>query len=67
MKKIGSITFISLMTLLIFTACSSDNGEDSGSYDPDDYQFSLMSTSGNDVDLFEDDEKALYLYFTGVE
>lgn len=64
MKKIVSLVFISM--LMTLAACS-DNGEESSSYEPSDYEFSGVSTSSEEVELFQEEEKALYLYFTGVE
>jgi len=53
--------------LMILAACSENDGEDSAnSYDPSDYEFIGVNTSGEEVELFREEEKALYLYFTGV-
>lgn len=55
---------VALLFVFIVTACSS-NEESGGDYDADDYDFTLFSSTGEEVDAFTD-EKSLYLYFTGV-
>ncbi|QKS72156.1 hypothetical protein FLK61_36480 [Paenalkalicoccus suaedae] len=49
---------------LFLAACSSDL--ESGDYNPDDYEYSLESSSGEEVEVFTADQPDLYLYFTGV-
>lgn len=59
----AAVTALSLGAL---AACGSDDGE-TGDYDPADYDYTLMSTSGEETEVFEEDEQELHLYFTGVD
>ncbi|WP_280770042.1 hypothetical protein [Salipaludibacillus daqingensis] len=65
MKKLVSFVFISM--LFILAACSNNEEESAGNYNPSDYDLSAISTSGEEVELFQEGEQALYLYFTGVD
>lgn len=51
---------------IMATACGNDDVSESMDYDASDYTYSLSDSQGNDVDIFTEDDKALYLYFTGV-
>ncbi|MGJ9384672.1 hypothetical protein CR203_13815 [Salipaludibacillus neizhouensis] len=64
MKKLMFRGISAVLFLLIVTACASDD-ESGSEYNADDYDFTLLNSAGEEVDIFTD-EKALYLYFTGV-
>ncbi|ADH98716.1 hypothetical protein [Salisediminibacterium selenitireducens] len=51
---------------LLVTACGNEEVSDSMNYDASDYSYTLADSQGNEVDIFTEDEKGLYLYFTGV-
>lgn len=61
--------WMSMMLLapaLVLAACGNDEASDYESYDASDYSYALPDSTGSEVNLFAEDEKGLYLYFTGV-
>ncbi|PYZ93873.1 hypothetical protein CR194_12100 [Salipaludibacillus keqinensis] len=65
MKKFISVFFLGVSMIVVLGACSSN--EDSADYNHDDYDITLVNTNGEHREVFNEDEKALYLYFTGVD
>ncbi|MCD8511542.1 MAG: hypothetical protein LRY73_17895 [Bacillus sp. (in: Bacteria)] len=65
MKLVKGIVLFFLLIAVFLTACSNDSGQDTSSYDPADFEFSLPNTAGELVSTAPN-EKTLYLYFTGV-
>lgn len=55
-----------LMLALILAACGNNEASDYEAYDASDYNYALPDSTGSEVNLFAEDEKGLYLYFTGV-
>ncbi|GEL08702.1 hypothetical protein [Salisediminibacterium halotolerans] len=62
MKKQLTAGFSALVLGLV--ACGSNN-EQTGEYDPSEYNYTLVNTAGEETEIFEENENALYLYFTG--
>ncbi|SES13273.1 hypothetical protein [Salisediminibacterium halotolerans] len=62
MKKQLTAGFSALV--LSLAACGSNN-EQTGDYDPSEYEYTLMNSAGEEREIFEEGGNALYLYFTG--
>lgn len=64
-KKIIVGLFASVFAILIMTGCTST--DQSTEYNQEDYDFSLLTTDGIELNPFAENDKVLFLYFTGVD
>ncbi|WP_157100912.1 hypothetical protein [Salisediminibacterium beveridgei] len=65
MKRLW-MSLVLMMLAVVIAACGNNEATDYEAYDASDYNYALADSTGSEVNLFTEDEKGLYLYFTGV-
>jgi uncharacterized lipoprotein YehR (DUF1307 family) len=65
MKQLLIGTVLTMSVVFLLAACGTN--EESGDYNPGDYDMTLLNSDFEETEVLEEGEKALYLYFTGVD
>ncbi|UCZ52456.1 hypothetical protein LGQ02_16680 [Bacillus shivajii] len=67
MKRLLFTMFMVISISLVVSGCGAEEESEFSNYQPNDYSFALVDTNNNEVEVMTENEKAIYLYFTGVD